>query len=67
MEKSEIVYEAQELVREFGNEAMLLAVTRAKRAASKQDATKFHFWNRVADTIKDLERHKQPLTLSARQ
>jgi hypothetical protein len=67
MEKSEIVHEAQELVREFGIEAMLLAEARAKRAVSRQDAAKFHFWNRVADTIKDLERRKQPLTLSAHQ
>jgi hypothetical protein len=63
MENSEIVHEALRLIKEFGNEAMLLAEARAKRAVSKQDATKFHFWNRVADTIKDLQRRKQSLTL----
>jgi hypothetical protein len=62
MEKSEITREAMELVREFGNEATLLAEARAKRAVSKQDAAKFHFWNRVADTVKDLERrNKSPM------
>jgi hypothetical protein len=62
MEQSEIVQEARELVREFGNEAMLLAEARARRAVSKQDAAKYHFWKRVADTIRDLERRKQPLS-----
>jgi hypothetical protein len=64
MQNSEIAYEAQELVREFGSEAKLLAEARAKRAISKQNARDFHFWNRVTDTIKDLERRKQPLQLS---
>lgn len=59
MDKSEIAYEAHELVREFGSEAALLAQARAKRAVTKQDALKFHFWTRVSDAIKDLERCEQ--------
>jgi hypothetical protein len=62
MENSEIVYEAHELVREFGSEAKLLAEIRAKRAICKQDARTFHFWNRVADNINDLQRRNQTQT-----
>jgi hypothetical protein len=59
MEESEVKREALEMIREYGSKAVLIAEMRATSAVSKQDATKFHFWKRVADTIKDLERRNQ--------
>jgi hypothetical protein len=59
MEESDVTREALEMIREYASKAVLIAERRATSAVSKQDATKFHFWNRVADTIKDLERRNQ--------
>jgi hypothetical protein len=59
MEESEVTREALEIMREHGSKAVLIAGALATSAVSKQDATKFHFWNRVADTIQDLERRNQ--------
>jgi hypothetical protein len=59
MEESEVTREALEMIQEHGSKAVLIAEARATFAVSKQDATKFHFWNRVVDTIRDLERRNQ--------
>ena len=59
MEETEVTREALEMIREHGSKATLIAEARATFAVSKQDATKFHFWNRVVDTIKDLERRNK--------
>jgi hypothetical protein len=59
MEESEITREALEMIREYGGKALLIAGARATSSVSRQDATKFHYWSRVADTIKDLERRNQ--------
>ena len=59
MEESEVTRKALEMIREHGSKAVLIAEAQATFAVSKQDATKFHFWNRVVDTIKDLERRNQ--------
>lgn len=59
MEESEVTREALAIMREHGSKAALIAGALATSAVSKQDATQFHFWNRVTDTIQDLERRNQ--------
>ena len=56
MEESEVTYEAREMIRQYGNRAVRAAEVLANRAVSEQDANRLHFWNRVADAIKDLQR-----------
>jgi hypothetical protein len=59
MEKSDVSREADEMIRLFGIKAALIAEMRASRAVPKGDTGKFHFWNRVADAIKDVERRNK--------
>jgi hypothetical protein len=62
MEQSDVAREAKEMVQLYGEQATIISGMRAKRSADRSDTQKFHFWNRVTDAIKDIQR-TTPTTL----
>jgi hypothetical protein len=56
MDESDVFREAKDVIHQYGEQAAIVSGIRAKRAAGHGDAQKFHFWNRVTDAIKDIQR-----------